>query len=205
MKPLAEGARAQGGLILGNDVTDRAMLLRHVDPLNPQSGRGFTSGKSAAGFLPVGNLFVVPRDLGAFVAKLTLRLSVNGEERQHAPVTQWIWDFDEILRRSEMKRGTVWAYWGGSARLSFTAGGVPARTLLMAGTPAGTVFKGLAPADYLRGLADWLCSLGRKPVARCVVERHISAARAGRTYLQPGDEVAIRADCLGSLANKVTR
>ena len=47
--PIAPGEDAAGGLILGNDVTDRAALLRLVDPRRPASGRGFTTGKSAPG------------------------------------------------------------------------------------------------------------------------------------------------------------
>jgi len=60
MKPLGLTDPAGGGLILGNDVTDRAVLMRGVDLTDPQSGRGFTDGKSAPGYLPVGDLFVVP-------------------------------------------------------------------------------------------------------------------------------------------------
>src|SRR5882724_1165269 len=64
-----EPGRASGavGLVLANELTDRETLLRHVDPWNPTSGAGFTTGKSFPGFLPVGALFVVPRDVRTFV------------------------------------------------------------------------------------------------------------------------------------------
>jgi 2-keto-4-pentenoate hydratase/2-oxohepta-3-ene-1,7-dioic acid hydratase in catechol pathway len=204
IRPLAPGDAAAGGLLLCNDVTDRALLMRHVDPRNPQSGRGFTTGKSAPGYLPVGDLFVVPRDLDTFLAKLTLQLSVNGAERQRGPVTQWIWDFDDMLREARGRRGTAWSHEGGEARLPFDRGGaLPARTLLMAGTPAGTVFKGVSAADYLGGIAGWLLRAGRKPVVDCVIERYIARARSERIYLQPGDEVTIRVHGMGMLANTV--
>ena len=61
LRPLGLNDPASGGLILGNDVTDRAVLMRGVNLKDPQSGRGFTDGKSAPGYLPVGDLFVVPR------------------------------------------------------------------------------------------------------------------------------------------------
>ncbi|NOT39817.1 MAG: hypothetical protein HOP13_04925 [Alphaproteobacteria bacterium] len=205
LKPIGPNDAATGGLILGNDVTDRATLLRNVDPSNPQSGKGFTSGKSATGYLPVGNMFVVPRDLKSFVAGLTLQLSVNGMERQRAPVTEWIWDLDEILRRSRARRDTSWTYWGGMARLPFTPeGAIPPRTLIMAGTPAGTIWQGLRRKDYALGAVDCLLSAFTKPIAKCVVERYIAGARRAKTYLQSGDEISIRVDHLGSLANLVT-
>jgi 2-keto-4-pentenoate hydratase/2-oxohepta-3-ene-1,7-dioic acid hydratase in catechol pathway len=204
MQPLADGDHATGGLILCNDVTDRALLLRHIDPGNPQSGRGFTTGKSAPGYLPVGNLFIVPRDMEKFLGQLTLQLSVNGVERQRGPVTGWIWDFEEMLRQSRARRGTVWDHRGSKVRLPFgNDGAIPARTLLMAGTPAGTVFQGVSPIDYLLGIADWLRRAGRRPVVACIVERYIARTRARRIYLQPGDMVTIRVDCMGALANAV--
>jgi 2-keto-4-pentenoate hydratase/2-oxohepta-3-ene-1,7-dioic acid hydratase in catechol pathway len=204
MKPVGMSDKAAGGLMLCNDVTDRATLLRNIDPSNPQSGKGFTSGKSAPGYLPVGNLFVVPRDLNAFAATLELQLSVNGRERQRARVTEWIWDLDEILAQARAKRTTTWSYRGGSARFPFDAqGAIPARTLVLAGTPAGTVFQGMNTSDYALGLLDWLMGGWDKTIAHHVIERHIAAARAAKTYLQPGDTVVIRVDRLGMLSNVV--
>ncbi len=131
MTEIAATDKASGGLILCNDVTDRARLLRAIDPDHPESGDGFTSGKSAEGHLPVGDLFIVPRDLTSFVETLTLQLSVNGAERQNAKATLWIWDFDKILEEARAKRGLAWDYWGGTARLPFDeAGALPARTMI---------------------------------------------------------------------------
>jgi 2-keto-4-pentenoate hydratase/2-oxohepta-3-ene-1,7-dioic acid hydratase in catechol pathway len=204
MTPLAASDGPAGGLILCNDFTDRALLMRHIDPRNPQSGRGFTTGKSAPGYLPVGDLFVVPRDLDSFVAKLTLQLSVNGAERQHGPATDWIWNFRDIPREARQRRDTHWAYRSGEVRLPFDGDGtIPARTLLMAGTPAGTVFQGLSAADYLLGIRDFLLRGGRRPIVSCLIERHIARARARRSYLQPGDRVDIRVDYLGALSNLI--
>lgn len=64
LEPLAEGDVPETmGLVVANDYTDRATLLRHVDVWDPASGKGFTTGKSRPGYLPVGDLLVVPRDL----------------------------------------------------------------------------------------------------------------------------------------------
>ena len=205
LTPLGPEANAQGGLILGNDVTDRAVLMRGVDLKDPQSGRGFTDGKSAPGYLPVGDLFVVPRDLSAFVAGLTLQLSVNGVERQRAPVTDWIWDLDEILARARARRDACWTWREGTARLAFTEdGAIPARTLVMAGTPAGTVFQGVPGGDRWAGLVRWILSGFRGGMVGHVIAAYVARSRVARTYLQPGDRVSIRVDRLGALTNRVS-
>ncbi len=195
---------ASGGLILGNDVTDRAALMRHVDIKDPQSGTGFTTGKSALGFLPVGDLFVVPRDLKAFVAGLHLQLFVNSKVRQSGPVTDWIWDLDTIVAKARAKRDTVWAWREGTARLAFSeAGEIPPRTLIMAGTPAGTIFQGVPGADRLRGILRWLARLGTRPLIGQVIEAYIARNLAQKTYLQKGDRVTIVVDKMGVLSNTI--
>jgi 2-keto-4-pentenoate hydratase/2-oxohepta-3-ene-1,7-dioic acid hydratase in catechol pathway len=205
LQPIGLTDEVHGGLILGNDVTDRATLMRRVDLKNPQSGCGFTDGKSGPGFLPVGNLFVIPRDLGSFLAGLTLQLSVNGVERQRAPVTEWIWDLNEIVNRSRAKRDATWTWREGTARLAFNKdGAIPARTLIMAGTPAGTIFQGVPGTDQRNGVLRWILSGFRRSVADHVIAAYIARNAAAKTYLQSGDLVTIEVDYLGSLANRVT-
>jgi 2,4-diketo-3-deoxy-L-fuconate hydrolase len=204
LSPLPAASGAKGGLVLCNDVTDRAALMRGADTNDIASGKGFTDGKSGAGFLPVGDLFVVPRDLKAFVEPLELHLSVNGEERQQTRVTTWIWDLDRLLVETAKRGGVSWRWREGSASLPISSDGiVPDRTLVLAGTPAGTVFKGPGPATFVRGAFDWVARLGRGGIVAAIVERTIRDDRASGGYLQPGDVVTIRADQLGTLENRV--
>ena len=197
--------RAKGGLMLCNDVTNRAKLMRNIDVAHPESGKGFTTGKSAPGYLPVGDLFVVPRDLNRYVAGLTLQLSVNGQERQRTPATMWIWDLDRLLTEAGKLRDREWAYAGGTARLPIDAeGNVPARSLVLAGTPGGTVFAGVDLRSIGRGLAAWLAGGWDKPFTAQAIESHIALARQQKRYLQPGDRMTIRVDGLGSLDNLIT-
>lgn len=206
MKDLAPDDEASGGLVLCNDVTDRKTLLREIDPRAPQSGKGFTSGKSANGYLPVGDLFVVARDLNAFVETLTLKLTVDGEERQDERAASWIWDFNRILIEARKRRDLTWEYWGGAARLPVTPDGVlPARTMIMAGTPGGTIFKGLYPSAYPRGIYSWTASGLKGRLAFHVVDAHIKAAEASGDYLQPGSLVSIEVDRMGTLSNRIER
>lgn len=195
---------AKGGLLLCSDVTDRAKLLRNADVAHPESGKGFTTGKSAPGYLPVGDLFVVPRDLDHYVAGLTLQLSVNGHERQRTPVTMWIWDLSRLLAEAGKLRDREWAYWGGTARLPIDAEGkVPARTLVLAGTPGGTVFVGVDLRSIGRGLVAWVAGACHKPFTAEVIESYIALVRQQKRYLQPGDRMTIQVDGLGSLDNPI--
>lgn len=204
MAPTKAEAPAKGGLMLCNDVTDRATLLRNIDPDRPESGKGFTSGKSAPGYLPVGDLFVVPRDLDGFIDGLTLQLSVNGEERQRTSADMWIWDLDRILTEAGKIRNREWSYWGGTARLPFDKDGqIPTRTLVLAGTPGGTVFAGIDARSIGRGLVKWLAAGWDRPIEARVIESHIALASQQKRYLQPGDRMTIQVDGLGSLDNLI--
>ena len=204
LSALPANAGAKGGLILCNDVTDRAALLRGADISDIASGKGFTDGKSGAGFLPVGELFVVPRDLKAFVEPLELHLSVNGEERQHTRVTSWIWDLDRLLLETAKRSGVSWTWREGSAQLPVNTDGVlPDRTLVLAGTPAGTVFQGPGPATFVRGAFDWVAKFGQGSPISAIIERTITDDCASGGYLQPGDVVAIRVDQMGTIENRM--
>ena len=204
LAPLPATAGTKGGLILCNDVTDRAALLRGVDTNNPASGKGFTDGKSGTGFLPVGDLFVVPRDIKAFVQPLEMHLAVNGEERQHTRATKWIWDLDRLLVETAKRAGVVWKWRDGSASLPVSRAGIlPDRTLVLAGTPAGTIFQGPGPATFVRGTFDWITKFDRSGPIAAIIERTIADDRASSGYLQPGDVVSIRAEQLGTLENRV--
>lgn len=191
------------GLMLCNDVTDRAKLLRHLDPADVVSGKGFTTGKSAPGYLPVGNLFVIPRDLRGFARDVELRLWRDGELKQAATQSAAIWDFDELLRQSAARQAMRWAFEGREVGLPIVAGVVPARTAILAGTPEGTIFQGIDTAAMVLGAWDWLAGGWGRPLARHVVERYIAREQAARRYLQPGEHVVISVSRLGELDNVV--
>ena len=194
---------ARAGLMLCNDVTDRAALMRHVDPNDVTSGKGFTTGKSAPGFLPVGNLFVIPRDLRAFAAAVELRLYRNGELKQSARQSEAIWDFDELLRQTKARESTIWAYDGRMVGLPLVDGRVPARTALLAGTPDGTIFKGIDKSAMALGAWDWIAGGWDQPVTAHVVERQIAKERAAKRYLQPGERVRIAVGFLGEIDSTI--
>lgn len=77
------------------------------------------------------------------------------------------------------------------------------RTLVLARTPAGTVFKSPGVATFMRGTFDWKTSFGRSGDVDQIVERTIAENRASGAYLRPDDVVTILADRLGLLDNRV--
>ncbi len=191
------------GLLLANDFTDRETLLRHVDPWNPTSGKGFTTGKSFPGYLPVGALFVVPRDFRAFAAGLEMRLWVNDELRQEARISEALWDFNRILAETRARRAVTWEHRGQAVALAEDGGRLPVRTLIVSGTPSGTIFRGISLGTKLGGVARWLGSGFARSLPSHVVDGYVAGAHASGTYLKPGDRVAIHADRLGVLENTI--
>ncbi|MEQ8268627.1 MAG: fumarylacetoacetate hydrolase family protein [Parvibaculum sp.] len=187
------------GLMLCNDVTDRAALMRNVDPADVTSGKGFTTGKSAPGFLPVGNLFVIPRELRPFAEAVELRLWRNGELKQSATQSEAIWDFDELLRQTKAREGTAWEFQGRQVSLPAKGGTTPARTAILAGTPDGTVFRGVNKSAMALGLWDFVAGGWDKPLTAHVVERHIAQEKASGAYLKPGERVQIAVRYLGEI------
>jgi 2-keto-4-pentenoate hydratase/2-oxohepta-3-ene-1,7-dioic acid hydratase in catechol pathway len=135
----------------------------------------------------------------AFAAAVELRLYRNGDLKQSARQSEAIWDFDEILRRSGARAGTVWEFEGRSVGLPVRNAAIPARTGLLGGTPDGTILHRVNRSALMLGIWDWLGCGGREPLTRKVIERHIAQERRAKRYLQPGDRVHIAVDYLGEI------
>lgn len=192
------------GLFLCNDFTDRAALLRHLDPFDPASGKGFTTGKSAPGFMPIGDLFVIPRDRKSFVPDIELTLSVDGQERQRAFQRQAVWDFEEMLVQIDQRRDMVWDYRGEPVMLPLDNGTIPLRTALLGGTPSGTIFQGeIGFSVYLRAAFSWLFGGWDRTIVQWVIETVIEDAKASDMFLKPGNIVVLHADGLGAVTTEI--
>jgi 2-keto-4-pentenoate hydratase/2-oxohepta-3-ene-1,7-dioic acid hydratase in catechol pathway len=205
LEPLSEGASPEFmALVLCNDYTDREALLRHIDVDDVASGRGFTTGKSFPGFLPTGNLLVIPRDHRAFARKLELRLFVNHRLRQRSMAGEMIWDIDEILSQTWARRSLRFEHRGREVPLLPEPGAVPERTLILSGTPHGTVFQGITTGQKLSGVLGWLLGGWAESIPDHAISAYTEDARAAGIYLQPGDRVAVHVDYLGVIRNEVT-
>ncbi len=190
------------GLVLANDFTDRETLMHAVDRHDIESGKGFTTGKSFPGYLPVGNLFVIPRDWKTFVRGLELRLFVNEALRQRSSSSEMVWDVGEVLAQTLARKGMRWEHRGSHVPL-FDGDAVPARTLILTGTPRGTVFSGVPASVIASGLVRWLAGGWNEGIPGNVIRAYVDAARHAEAYLQPGDEVFIHVQQLGELKSRV--
>jgi len=83
------------GLVLCNDFTDRWTLVRQLKFSAPMGTTGFPDAKGKSDFLPIGNLFIIPRDMELFYPGIELNLYVNGRLRQRAEVGLMIWSPEE--------------------------------------------------------------------------------------------------------------
>ena len=204
LEPIVKGSTPKYmGLILCNDFTDRETLLRHIEVRNIASGKGFTTGKSFPSYLPVGNLFVIPRDFRTFVAKIELRLYVNYALRQRSMVNQMIWNIDQIIAEIWARRNVSWQHRDQMVSLLEEAEFISDRVLIMSGTPHGTVFRGVGAGPRISGFFAWLLGGWRDSIATHAIEAYIDNARATEIYLQPEDQVLIYADYMGVIHNNV--
>jgi 2-keto-4-pentenoate hydratase/2-oxohepta-3-ene-1,7-dioic acid hydratase in catechol pathway len=143
LRPLASAADVPGrfGVLLCNDFTDRWTLVRGMLGGGAMGTRGFADGKGKPGFLPVGPFLVVPDDLDVFLAGATLELWVNGGLRQRSPAAAMLWDLPTLVAKSFEARDVAYHHAGTTRSLLPAPEGIPARTLVLSGTPGGVIFQ----------------------------------------------------------------
>ena len=202
--PVREGKLPnEYGLILTNDFTNRATLLRNIDINNVTSGKGFAEGKSSPGFLPVGNLFVIPNNPKEFAQNLTMKLFVNDDLRQQGTTNLMVWDFEKIVTEVWAMREVSWDYKGKLVKLMGDEPFIKTRTLIMSGTPEGVVFQGIPFSTKLAGIFSWTMGGWDSSVPENVIEAYISNSEKSELYLQASDTVSIHVNNLGTLNNKI--
>ncbi len=139
------------GYLLCGDFTDRWQLVANIDLDGPMGLTGFPAGKGGASRMPVGALLVVP-DNDTFYQAFDLNLYVNGRLRQRAEAGLTIWNPRQIV--TEALANCEAQYLLGRATLALTpCQHIPARTILLTGTPEGVLFHIatlLNPWAYLR-------------------------------------------------------
>ena len=191
------------GLVLASDYTDRADLVRHIKLTHVHSGEGFTQAKSPAGYMPLGALLVIPRDYDSYAGSLKMHLWHNGEHRQLAEPPQMIWDIHRIFAETFALEGRAWLAHGKPERLPVAQGVIPARTVVLSGTPGGVIYQPPKPLELLAGAAQMLLSLRWDNLNR-IVEPSLRKAYASGRFLKPGDEVVMHADGLGLMRNAIS-
>ena len=204
--PVREGKLPnEYGLILTNDFTNRAALLRNIDVTDVTSGKGFATGKSFSGYLPVGNLFVIPKNPEQFAKNLHLTLFVNDSIRQESSTNLMVWDFERIVSETWKMKHVEWEFNGESIKLMGGDPWIKARTLIMSGTPDGVVFQGIPLTTKLSGIFSWLTGGWGTSIPLNVMETYIQDAKESSLYLQPNDTVSIHVNTMGTLQNKIVQ
>jgi len=190
------------GLVLASDYTDRASLMRHVNLLDVNSGDGFTTGKSQPGFMPLGNLFVIPMDYLAFYPSLKLELWSNGEKRQEAHPNEMNWDIRRMVAETFAREGRAWAWRDTTVSLPFKNGQIPERTIFLSGTPGGVIYRKPTPRQIFLGFSELFFSLNWLHL-QTIVEPYLREEYDGQRYLKQGDLVQMKADRLGTMSNTI--
>jgi 2,4-diketo-3-deoxy-L-fuconate hydrolase len=206
LESLNEGEIPQNmGLILCNDYTDRETLLKNLDSKNIESGEGFTTGKSFPGYLPVGNLFVIPKDYHAFTNELALNLYVNYSLRQSSLVNRTVWDIDEIFEQIWSRKDVTWDDRGKQVSLFSESdnSSIKKGVLIMSGTPPGTIFNDLNIEEKVTGAVKWLLFGFNESIPQQAINDYISDAKGAGVYLFPDDKVDIHVNKLGVIRNMI--
>jgi 2-keto-4-pentenoate hydratase/2-oxohepta-3-ene-1,7-dioic acid hydratase in catechol pathway len=120
------------GYTIGNDVTARDLQRRHLQ---------WFKGKSLDTTLPLGPWIVTADEIGD-PATMRLSITINGEERQNALVSQMIFDIPTIIESL-------------SAGLTLEPG-----DLIATGTPSGVGFA-MEPQQRLKGGDVMVCTIDR--------------------------------------------
>jgi 2,4-diketo-3-deoxy-L-fuconate hydrolase len=198
----ADLARVPVGLLVCNDLSERSVQVRSFDPSHPSTAKGFTDGKSRAGFLPTGPYVVVPRDWKSFVAKIGLRLSLNGQQRQNDQAANMIWDIERQVKEALAL--------GDDPR--FTHDGKPVSLLpdrvikkasiLVSGTPGGVILRSPSQAFIAQTLAEYALHaefIKTPDPQQYVKDRYVEDLRKNGHFLMPGDVIDCEADYLGAI------
>ncbi|MCZ6458255.1 MAG: fumarylacetoacetate hydrolase family protein [Gammaproteobacteria bacterium] len=148
----ASRTRTTLGFLLCGDFTERWTLIRDIDLDAPMGTTGFVDAKGQRGSLPVGSLLVIPRDAQSFIDEVDIELYVNGELRQRSAASQMIWRPQQILEVALNQCARTYHRASGTVPLT-DCSAIPARTLILTGTPAGVSFHVLNiwyPGAYLQ-------------------------------------------------------
>lgn len=200
---LADFDAARKGFFLCGDFTDRATLLREVDPKNVPSGRGFSDAKSGPDYFPTGPFLVVPHDWRAFVKDERIVTRVNGAVKQDARGGAMILDFEALVVKALTNGGGGNYSYKGRKILLLENDTIPRGAAVMSGTSEGVLFMPPTAEDKRGGIIDHIL-LGRflrgKSPFFSIINRFVrNELKAGR-YMKVGDTVEHLSSTMGALA-----
>ena len=205
VKSLADFDAARKGFFLCGDFSERATMLRLLDPDNVSSGRGFTDAKSRSDFYPTGPFLIVPRDWKAFVKTERIITRVNDKVRQDARGGEMTLDFRQLTDKALKEHAKRFPYRGREVTL-LDGPMIPKGSAVMSGTSEGVIFAPPGGGDIARGVASYIFKggwlRGQKPM-HGVVESYILHELASGRYLKGGDTVRHESSSMGALQVQV--
>lgn len=192
---------ARKGFFLCADFTDRATLVRLIDPSNPFSTVGFSDAKSGPDFFPTGPFIVLPQDWQAFVANERMMTRVNGDDRQDARGGEMILNFRQLAEKALRDgAGVTYTYQGGDVQL-IPDGVIRRGMTLMSGTSEGVIFTPPTLADYAAGVFSAVMSgaiFDGEAAMTVFKETFIERELASDHFLRPGDALEYSSSTLGT-------
>ena len=205
VKSLADFDAARKGFFLCGDFSERATMLRLLNPKNVTSGAGFTDAKSGVDYYPTGPFLVVPRDWKAFVKTERIITRVNDKVRQDARGGEMSLDFRQLTDKALKEHAKTFPYQGKTVSL-LDGPVIPRGMAVMSGTPEGVIFVPPGGGDIARGVAGYIFTggwlRGQKPM-KAVVDSYARHEAASGRYLAAGDTVRHGSASMGSLEVKV--
>lgn len=202
LRSAADFDAARKAFFLCGDFTDRAKLMRLVDPKHVTSGLGFSDAKSGPDFFPTGPFVVVPKDWKAFVKDERILTKINGKTRQDARAGQMSLDFRQLLEKALTNGGGGHYNYKGKPETLLVNNTLQRGAALMSGTPEGVIFMPPTKGQIAAGVTSWVFTgpmFRGEPTGKSVVETFIaSETKAGR-YLKVGDVVEHASSSMGQL------
>nr|WP_246563391.1 fumarylacetoacetate hydrolase family protein [Bradyrhizobium liaoningense] len=203
IRTMVDFETARKGFFLCGDFTDRALLVRLIDPNNIASGRGFSDSKSGPGYFPSGPFLVIPRDWRDFVRNERIVTRVNGEVRQDARGGGMILDFEALVAKAIAGGGEGrYTYLGKSVPL-IENGIIPRGASVMSGTSEGVIFMPPMREDIVGGIIDHVL-LGRflsgRPLFFSIGNRFIRNELMAGRYLKINDRLEHASSTMGGLS-----
>jgi 2,4-didehydro-3-deoxy-L-rhamnonate hydrolase len=191
------------GLMVCNDISDRAAQVMGADPLEPELAEGFTDAKSREGFFPLGPFVVVPKDGPAFAAKRTLDLSLNAGARQHDETKSMVWNIETIVAKALAVGSEPRFTLAGKPVALLPTGKITKGQILVTGTPGGVIFRAPTQKYQAAKIAEYIAkggplTTGTDPLTYVKAE-YVEELQASGTFMKPGDAVDCQIDMLGSM------
>jgi 2-keto-4-pentenoate hydratase/2-oxohepta-3-ene-1,7-dioic acid hydratase in catechol pathway len=206
IKTVADFDAARKGFFLCGDFTDRARLMRLVNPQDDSSGQGFSDAKSGTDFFPTGPFLIVPRNWRTFVRQERMITLVNGQVRQDVRGGEMILDFRAIVQKA-LTNGGGGSYTYRGLPVPLLAGGKIARgAAVMSGTSEGVIFMPPRVRDYAAGGMRYIFTgpmFQGDSARRVMIEGFIDKERRSGRYLKAGDIVLHSSSSMGDVTIRV--